>query len=875
MDPAASPASFYDEDVLYEVESIKDMRAYEGGQRMFLIKWKNYDDRWYVCRDIVDYGSDPLNTTFIVDENTWEPEENLNCPDLLEQFLAYHTQSRSRKRSPSLSKRRRSTTQPTASQPAKTTVTETLTEKTASNQISAPEPKRVRTEVSTTPVSTKLTVGTDTKKPSASKAVQSKDATITTSSKQQQQPPSVSVSSNIQSQPDVMRTSQLKSTKLPTSMKGDEITTIQPLNSQPSTKHSSLTKRDTMTANEMTKNQPIPTIEHKHPQQQTTQSSKSSIYLNPTRPKTPTPPVSPTFQKTQLPSTRPSNQPSNTAPFPKPSVIPSASAKRSLSRENSPTREERIGSIKRTNRSAPPKHTNPSFLDELVSKVSNQPIPQASYTRTINTSTESSRHGSTSPSLKRQTLPSQPPSRSLRDPRLVQHGQSSSSSSGLQMIPPPTDPLSWHGTIYRLDDVAAEVRLSSITGRCPGKPRIREILKNAKREYNDDKKLVITSFISLSILRRFYENRVPNLVDIQPQSHARYRYNKFHNFLKLNSVAGLIQLDKHKQEVLAVLPLTPDIAALFSLENLNSTNMLLIYLDQMPPQTPLVQKHLDLLQRDQLFQRPRKSFDWHLLTNVLKFPPQLLQRINPFTNVDIYGESRWAESLRHAHRLYASKSNIQRNRERIILFDRHNDSQFKSKNLLKLKRGPRPPTFWEFGSSDISDERILPPAQLFPRYCGGFITTDIRNIMNDPKILERIAKAVKSMNKGSVTGEWSFVLNQDILDQMMSEAKGAASAKKIMTAMAELSIVISGYDLSFVRDWGNQSRLPSDTSDATIQFMEGLVRTHCSRVENFVLVDDIGSMTKNQFAVIDSCKSLDIVEKFSIYPVVAVNDEQS
>ena len=69
MDPAASPASYYDEDVLYEVESIKDMRAYEGGQRMFLIKWKNYDDRWYVCRegDMVDYGSDPLNTTFIVE----------------------------------------------------------------------------------------------------------------------------------------------------------------------------------------------------------------------------------------------------------------------------------------------------------------------------------------------------------------------------------------------------------------------------------------------------------------------------------------------------------------------------------------------------------------------------------------------------------------------------------------------------------------------------------------------------------------------------------------------------------------------------------------------------------------------------------------
>lgn len=66
--------------------------------------------------------------------------------------------------------------------------------------------------------------------------------------------------------------------------------------------------------------------------------------------------------------------------------------------------------------------------------------------------------------------------------------------------------------------------------------------------------------------------------------------------------------------------------------------------------------------------------------------------------------------------------------------------------------------------------------------------------------------------------------------------------------------------------------MPSDSSDATIQFMEGLLRTHCIRVENFVLVDDIGSMTKNQFAVIDICKSLDILDKFSIYPIV--NEEQ-
>lgn len=159
----------------------------------------------------------------------------------------------------------------------------------------------------------------------------------------------------------------------------------------------------------------------------------------------------------------------------------------------------------------------------------------------IATSTESSRHGSTSPSLKRQTLPSQQSSRPLRDPRLAQHGQpSTTSTTGLQMIAPPTDPLSWLGTLFRADDIVAEVRLSSITGRCPGKPRIRELLKSANRDPNESKKLVITACISLSILKRFYENRMPNLVDIQPPHTSRYRYNKFHNFLKINSVVSML-----------------------------------------------------------------------------------------------------------------------------------------------------------------------------------------------------------------------------------------------------------------------------------------------------------------------------------------------
>ncbi|XP_048191369.1 chromobox protein homolog 3-like [Perognathus longimembris pacificus] len=48
----------------FEVEKIVDQRVLDG-QVQYLLKWKGYSDA----------------------DNTWEPEEHLNCPELLEDFL--------------------------------------------------------------------------------------------------------------------------------------------------------------------------------------------------------------------------------------------------------------------------------------------------------------------------------------------------------------------------------------------------------------------------------------------------------------------------------------------------------------------------------------------------------------------------------------------------------------------------------------------------------------------------------------------------------------------------------------------------------------------------------------------------------------------
>ncbi|KAH0794023.1 chromobox protein 3-like isoform X2 [Histomonas meleagridis] len=53
---------------VYEVEKILAHKIGTNGKRRFLLKWKGYG----------------------YDDNTWEAEENLNCPELLDEYLKKH-----------------------------------------------------------------------------------------------------------------------------------------------------------------------------------------------------------------------------------------------------------------------------------------------------------------------------------------------------------------------------------------------------------------------------------------------------------------------------------------------------------------------------------------------------------------------------------------------------------------------------------------------------------------------------------------------------------------------------------------------------------------------------------------------------------------
>ncbi|KAI8338508.1 hypothetical protein BC941DRAFT_21853 [Chlamydoabsidia padenii] len=105
---------------------------------------------------------------------------------------------------------------------------------------------------------------------------------------------------------------------------------------------------------------------------------------------------------------------------------------------------------------------------------------------------------------------------------------------------------------------------------------------------------------------------------------------------------------------------------------------------------------------------------------------------------------------------------------RILLFDRCDNLLYMS--CLNQERSSTNARIFTFGQASLA-ESITPALEVYPKNTGGFITTDIRNILHNPDILDRMVEFVQKTND-LLLGECQLIIHPEHLQQIMRLGTG-------------------------------------------------------------------------------------------------------
>ncbi|KAI7884078.1 hypothetical protein K492DRAFT_204973 [Lichtheimia hyalospora FSU 10163] len=456
---------------------------------------------------------------------------------------------------------------------------------------------------------------------------------------------------------------------------------------------------------------------------------------------------------------------------------------------------------------------------------------------------------------------------------LSQRNKNDSSSSRSPSTSASTTPtpeqlsFEWQGCLEPPDTAGGittmNVHIQSIAGRAPHASRVKELL-NRLSTNKEMPSIQIRSFLALNILQRFFSQSA-SIMMMSASSIDTVKFAKFRSFLTINLMAGLILRPSRPSGVLAIVPHSEAMVKGWRLKNVwLPHNMLVIYLPSIPPEPPLLKGYLNL----DVFSNttPGQSFDWQTITLALKFPVELLEQIKRDTLIVICGRSKWATELREAYQVFKSKK-ISQSNQKVILLDRYQDCRFQ-RNLSVWKQACLQPTFWEFGIPDLDTPKMQPVKRIFPQYTGGFITTNMQNILEKPSILASIADATRRLNLNPANGEWKFVLKDDILDRLCRRMD-SMNATQIRIALLHLKAILVCNECELVHDWAEATQDgvdPTQSDDSATSLMEQLLRQYCYTHQNFVIVNDIGSGNPKRLKVIEEIPSQDLYKSFSMEP---------
>ncbi|CAO3612696.1 unnamed protein product [Cunninghamella blakesleeana] len=810
-----------DEGYYYEVEKILDDEIQDGVVK-YLIKWKNYDKEF----------------------NTWEPEENLSCPELLEEYIM-SKKKRRRDTSPGVVKKKKKSTETKKDSKKKTK--KTNAESTVSEPLSL---HHTMQSVLTTPIhknnslqsTSSGTTTTDNNNNSNNEKLVNDGVANKTDDNLQSTSvihfstttPSLSPSSSPSSSSSISANTTSSSNKI-------RSLTIRPPERKPSNEKKpvlALSGESSHTAPGFV-NKKRPTIG------QSSTRSFLDLYQamsgkSPTNPKPP-------FQSTSKPiPKRPSNtQRSNDDDTKRVRIEPRDSVSPPYSKYNTTT------NIYPSNRQVPSSSSTTHINNNVVSSSSKVTTPTTSpkninatvsmssshnntnITTTTTTTTTSHNYNVISPT---QTMtPSNhniiPPSHNnITSPthsNLTSPVHKSSLANVPQKIELPSRPAIWHGQIKKKSVPVIGVKLELIHD--PSK------LIDDALSFLKACELQIETYLPIERLNHTLRSGNHCIMEAVATDGGKYIiWSKFRGFLTINECAGIVRSSKRPKEVLALV-MTSVLKGYAFRDTYKGLSV--VYINGLIPDCA---PKLNRLTNAIGF---KLNSNWKTLAGLLGFPEEfdsLFQESN--VRFEVYGSTELANWLRTTvNSSPPSSTNI---KKRVLLFERFSDELFKKS--LTLEKFDDNAMIYEFGIYSLADVAIEPMIEVYPKSTGGFITTDVGNILTNPDILDHMVETESKLKEKYQFSEWRIIIHNDFLNQI----KYVHSSKATIEAVTRLLLLLNTNQIHIMELYDEEEKeeeLPNeDPKKVTMKWYSDIVRSYVDQYQAFIYIDGSNSGKLNQ-----------------------------
>ncbi|KAI8343297.1 hypothetical protein BC941DRAFT_410957 [Chlamydoabsidia padenii] len=256
---------------------------------------------------------------------------------------------------------------------------------------------------------------------------------------------------------------------------------------------------------------------------------------------------------------------------------------------------------------------------------------------------------------------------------------------------------------------------------------------------------------------------------------------------------------------------------------------------------------------------------WIYVAELLMFPSNLMDLVKQKETVfKVFGGSALAEMVRSAIKVSHPKNNLVSSllspispalkstnsssssspsltvvpTRTVLLFDRSDG--FLYQKSLQQERFSDDVSIFEFGCPTLADP-IAPALEVYPKDTGGYITTDINNMLKDPDILDRMVELMKKSN-ATRPGTWQIILHTDFLSQIMRSGTGTIAQNVI----SKLLIYMDRDEIHVLENWMEVPE-QSNWRRATLDWFNVVAQSHMHKHQAFYFVDDSLNLTSFQY----------------------------